>query len=184
MSIFDKIAAAVMPPETAEDRATARANAEALADEGGWLGMVIDHHRRIEAAFAQALGASDPATRTSAVKSLAVLLTAHANAEESVLYPAMADSGEKGDTAMAYQEQAMTKVEMAMLERLDPSSREWRDKLEHIQGAVLHHVYQEESSWLPRLQQELPAEQRAHVDARFTEEFQRYMGDTARSALV
>lgn len=174
MSLFDKLAAKLTPPESEEDRAQARRNAQELASQCPFIADVLDHHRQIESAFAAARSAGDASSRTAAVKRLGALLTAHANAEETVLYPAMADHGEKSHAAMAYQEQAMTKVEMAKLELLEPMSQEWLDKLEHIRGAVAHHVYEEESTWFPELKDAIPAAQHDHVVRRFREEFERY----------
>lgn len=174
MSFIDKIAAAIMPPESDEDRANARSVAEALAGDRDWLAMVLDHHKRIEADFSEASSAPGTAGRLAALKRLAILLTGHSNAEESVIYPALADIGEKTSASMAYEEQAMTKIEMAELEQLDPMSKGWAEKLEHIRGAVAHHVFQEEGHWFPELQQNLSAAARGHLTARFTEEFERY----------
>ncbi|MBC2651871.1 hemerythrin domain-containing protein [Novosphingobium flavum] len=174
MSFLDKLASAIMPPETAEDRDNARRLAQAAAGNGDWLALVIDHHRQIEQHFSRALTAPDAQSRQSALKALQVLLTGHANAEESVLYPALADHGGKAHATMAYEEQAMTKVELALLEPLDPMGKAWREKLEHIQGAVLHHAYEEEGTWFPELQQNLPADERQRLTRRFLEEFDRY----------
>lgn len=176
MSFIDKIAAAIMPPESDEDRRNARRMAETMTAGGDWLSLVLGQHRDIEAAFDQALGASAPAERTAALKHLASLLTAHANAEETALYPMLADIGEKSAAGMAYEEQAMTKIQMAKLERIDPMSTEWREKLEHVRGAVLHHMYEEEGTWFPKLQQHFGTGDRAHAGHRFVEEFGRYAG--------
>ena len=176
MSIFDKVASAVMPPESAEDRAEARRKAEAMAAECPFLADVLDHHRQIEQAFVAGLSANDAVSRTAAVKRLAAILGAHANAEEAVLYPAMADNHEKGHAGMAYQEQAMTKIQLAKLEMIEPMSQEWNDKLEHIQGAVAHHMYEEEGTWFPELIEQIPEAQHQHVIKRFREEFDRYSG--------
>lgn len=181
MSIFDKVAKAIMPPESAEDRAEARRKAEAMAAECPFLADVLDHHRQIEQAFVAGLSANDAASRTAAVKRLASILGAHANAEEAVLYPAMADNDEKAHAAMAYQEQAMTKIELAKLELLEPMSQEWKDKLEHIQGAVAHHMYEEEGTWFPELIDQIPQAQHQHVITRFREEFERYSGGNTGS---
>lgn len=175
MSFLDKIASAVMPPESDEDRANARRVAEAMTSSGDWLSVVLDHHRQIETAFVDAMQQSDASGRHAAVERLAVLLTAHANAEESVLYPELADAGHKAHATMAYEEQAMTKVQMAKLMKLDPMGREWAEKLEHIRGAVLHHMYEEEGTWLPKLQQDLPVGERGRISTRFLEEFDRYV---------
>lgn len=176
MSIFDSIAAKIMPPETADQRAEARRRAEAMCQgPDDWLTLAIDHHRRIERLFEQARSGSDAAARRAASRELATVLTAHANAEESVLYPMLAED-HKGHAAMAYQEQAMTKIEMHKLEMLEPMSREWLDKLEHIQGAVQHHVYEEESEWFGEVREALRGHDEALHARRFREEFERYAG--------
>lgn len=174
MSFLDKIASAIMPPETEGDRANARRVAQSLAGDGDWLAVVLEHHQQIESMFQRALTGADGASRMAALKRLGVLLTGHANAEESVLYPELTEIGEKGHAAMAYQEQAMTKIEMALLEKLDPMSKEWREKLEHVRGAVLHHVYEEEGTWFPQLQQKILPHDRPRLTRRFLEEFDRY----------
>lgn len=179
MSILDKIAAAVMPPESDEDRVAARRSAQALATPGGWLEVVLHQHQQIEAAFLKALDASDAAGRKTALKELAVVLTGHANAEESVLYPALADNGEKAHAGMAFEEQAMTKIQMAKLEMLDPMGKEWRDKLEHVRGAVLHHMYEEEGTWFPELLEKIPESRHVLLTERFLEEFSRYVDSSS-----
>jgi hypothetical protein len=175
MSFLDKLMAKVMPPESEQDRAEARRKAEALAPANGWLAMALDHHRQIEDAFTRARGGMDAAERRQAMKDLALVLTGHAQAEETVLYPALAAHGEKAHTSMAYEEQQMTKVQMHELEQLEPMSIDWIEKLEHIRGAVLHHIYEEEGTWFVELAEKAAAEN-ALLTARFTEEFERYAG--------
>ena len=179
MSIVDKIAAKVMPPESAEDRAEARRKAEAMAAECPFLADVLDHHRQIEQAFVAGLSANDAPSRTAACKRLGMILGAHAAAEEAVLYPAMADNDAKAHASIGYEEQAMVKVQLAKLEMIEPMSQEWRDKLEHIQGAVAHHMYEEEGTWFPELIEAIPPAQHSHVIKRFREEFERFSGGSA-----
>jgi hypothetical protein len=175
MSFLDKLMAKVMPPESEQDRREARQKAEALAADNGWLAMAIEHHRQIEDAFERAHGGIDAAERQQAVKDLALVLTGHSLAEEVVLYPALAEHGEKAHTSMAYEEQQMTKVQMHALEHLAPGSTEWLEKLEHIRGAVLHHIYEEENTWFVELA-EKAASEREVLTQRFAEEFERYAG--------
>jgi hemerythrin superfamily protein len=175
MSFLDRIVAAVTPPESEEKRMAARRKARDEAIVGGWLSLVIDQHEAIENAFAQVHQAQDAETRRAATQRLATLLTGHANAEESILYPEMADSGHKAHASLAYEEQAMTKVQLALLEKIEPMSQDYLDKLEHIRGAVTHHMYQEESDWFPKLQAELPTSRQPHLTRRFSEEVGRYV---------
>lgn len=176
MSVLDRVAAAVTPAASEEDRAEARRRADALAREHGWLQQILAHHRQIEAAFAEGLTASAPQARQKAAKELGMLLTGHSMAEEAVIYPAVSQHDGKGHAAMAYEEQSMAKVQFALLEQIDPMSKEWREKLEHIQGAVQQHVYQEESSWFPEVATSIDTEMSAFLDQRYREEATRYFG--------
>jgi hemerythrin superfamily protein len=176
VSILDKIAAAVTPLVSVEERANARRQAEQLSQGDDWLAQVLNHHRQIETSFDRALNATDAQTRQSAASQLAVILMAHSNAEEAVLYPALVDGSSKAHTTMAYEEQAAAKINMAILESLDPMSQEWRDKLEHVQGAVAQHVYQEESSWFADLVRNVPADKQTQMTKRYAEEFERNSG--------
>ncbi len=182
MSVLDKIAAAVAPPESDEDRANARQIARNAAQPGDWLSTVLDHHLFIDELLDRARDAQGAEERRKAAKELATFVTGHAQAEETVLYPAIEQHGEKGAATMAYSEQAMTKVQFARLEQLDPNSQDWLDKLEHIRGALQHHVFEEEGTWLPRLKQTALEDDQAKLTTRFALEFERYMGTDAARA--
>ena len=176
MSIFDKIVSAVAPLASPEERAEARRRAEAMAQgPDDWLSLALDHHRQIDRLFVQAKTASDVVARRSAFKQLAVVLTGHANAEESVIYPMLAQD-HKAHAAHAYQEQAMAKVEMHLLEMLEPMSQDWLDKLAHIESAVQQHVYEEESELFGEVREAMREGDAAMHSRRFREEFERYCG--------
>jgi hypothetical protein len=174
MSIIDKALGAVTPPESDEARARATQKARAAAGGGDWLSLALDHHDQIRGAFEACRTATPGNARVEAMKALALILNGHSLAEEVVLYPALAKAGEKGHAGMAYSEQTTAKMQMAELERIDPSTEAWLDKLEHIRGAVLHHVYEEENSWFIELKEKY--EDQAFLTARYREEFERYVG--------
>jgi len=176
MSLLDKVLAAVTPTESEEARGAARRKAQAAALPGDWLNMVLDHHRQLEAAFAAVKNARSPLERGSAQRWLGILLTGHANAEESVIYPALALRGEKSEANTGYSEQAAVKMQMAALEVVAPTSEEYLEQLEHIRAAVAHHMYQEEGVWFLSLNERLPAGEQAKLSMRFKEEFERYVG--------
>ena len=183
MSVVDKVVAAVTPPESAESRAEARASARRAAPAGSWLSLVLDHHEALETGFARIRSATDVAGRKTALKSLATLLTGHSIAEEVVLYPALAQAGEKGHATLAYTEQTAAKMQAAALDEMDPLSEDFMDKLGHLQGAVEHHMYEEEHGWFVHLAQSTDVNQ-AKLTARYTEEFDRYMGSDAPRSLA
>jgi hemerythrin superfamily protein len=176
MSIVDKVVAAVTPPESEESRKEARAKARAAASPGDWLGMVLDHHVQIESAFDAVKAANTAATRVAALKTLAVVLTGHSNAEESVLYPALGGAAdEKSHATMAYAQQAGAKMNMGLLENIPPMTQDFLDKLEHIRGAVAHHVYEEEGTWFLELKDKVPSAEQVKLTKRYAEEFNRYV---------
>jgi hypothetical protein len=176
MSALDKMIDAVTPPESDEKRAEAHAKARAAASPGDWLSMILDHHEQLEAAFAMARAAQSAEARKTALKELATLLTGHSIAEEGVIYPALAAVGKGGDADMAYTQQVAAKLQAAALETMDPESEDFVDKLGHLEGAVLHHAFKEESDWLLELKQHAAPEEQARIGRRYKEEFERYMG--------
>ncbi len=176
MSILDQAIAAITPPESEQDRREATAKAEALARPGDWLSQILGHHREIEAQF-ERLRSAAPGSRPTEQKQLALLLTAHSIAEEVSVYPALAADHQVGHAELAYQEQSAAKMELGLLERLDPSSQDYHDKLEHIRGAVLHHIYSEEGTWYPKLAESAHAADQERATMRYAEEYARYMGE-------
>ena len=176
MSVIDTIINAVAPDEDENAHREARIKAKAAARPGDWLSLILRHHEAIESAFAAVKNSTTAASRTAAQRQLAVVLTGHANAEESIIYPAMSRLGGKESATMAYSEQATAKTEMAALETLPPMSQDYLDKLEHIRDAVAHHVYQEENAWLLELKVNSSAQDQAKLAQRYQQEFDRYVG--------
>lgn len=170
MSFLDRIAAAVTPAASDQSRAEARRDIELLALEEPWIAPIVAQHKDIEASFAAAR--STPSRE--AVERLATLLTGHANAEEAVLYPDIADESSKTHAGMAYEEHAMTKIQLAKLKDLPAGSEEWHEKLDHIESAVAQHIYQEEGSWMPDLARDMSPERKARLLQRYNEEYGRY----------
>lgn len=178
MSIVDKAIAAITPPESDEARAEANLKARAAASQGDWLSAALDHHDLIRSAFEECRTATGASGRQAAMKKLALVLNGHSLAEEVVLYPALAKAGEKGHANLAYTEQTTAKMQMAELERIDAGSEAWLDKLEHIRGAVLHHMFEEEGSWFLELREQY--DDQAFLTERFREEYERYTGSAER----
>lgn len=67
-------------------------------------------------------------------------------------------------------------MQMGLLERCDPMSQDFEDKLGHLEGAVQHHVYQEESEWFIDLVDNAPDADHRQIAERYDAEFNRYMG--------
>lgn len=175
MSVIDKVLAAVTPAESEEARRQARERARSSAAPGDWLQVVLEHHLQIEAGFTLVLEATTEAQRLAALKDLAIVLTGHANAEESVLYPALVRAEERGHAMSGYSEQAAVKIQLAQLENLPPSSQEFLARLGQLRNAVAHHMYEEEGRWFLELKSKLPAAEQTGLAGRYLEEFDRYV---------
>jgi hypothetical protein len=182
MSIIDKALGAVTPPESDKSRAKATAEARALATPGDWLSLALDHHDEIRAGFEACRKARSGPMRVRALQALGLVLNGHSLAEEVVLYPAFSKAGHKAATGLAYTEQTTAKMQMAELERIDPTTRDWKDKLEHIRGAVLHHIFEEESTWFPALKADYDDQE--HLSRRFHEEAQRHVVGPAKAVIA
>jgi hypothetical protein len=183
MSLVDKVVAAITPPETEGQRREAREKARAAAGTDDWLALILEQHVQIEGAFIAVKATRDLASRLAAQKELAVLLTGHSNAEEAVIYPALVHFGHKTHGMAGYTEQAGAKANLGELEYLDPMSQDYLDKLEHIRGAVAHHMYEEENERFLDLKN-LTATDQDRLTQRFREEFERYVGGEQASGRV
>ncbi len=177
MSFIDKLASAIAPAASRESRAEARQKAEALGAREQWVGLIVEQHKQIEMLISEAATANGADSRRQALKQFERVLTGHATAEEAVLYPDMAEFGGKTHAGMGYEEHAMTKIQVAKLEKLDPMSDEWGEKIDHIRSALEQHMYQEEGSWMPDLAEKLPHSDRTRLTERFIEEYERYCGE-------
>jgi hypothetical protein len=91
----------------------------------------------------------------------------------------MGGAGEKGHATTGYDEQVEVKMQMAKLEKLNPASQEFLDKVEEIRQAVAHHMYEEEGDWYPELKKNAPTTDQAQLTKRYEEEFKRYVGADA-----
>ena len=182
MSLLDKAIAAITPSESDDDRIQARARARSAAAGSGWLTAILDHHLQIEQAFDAVKAASSATSRRAKQKWLGAVLTAHSIAEESAIYPAMAMTEQKHHSTVAYAEQSAAKVQMAVLDDLEPMSQVYLDRLEHVRGAVAHHVYEEEGNWFPALRGQADPERQGRMTRRYREEFERYMSGDAKAA--
>lgn len=172
MSFIDRIAATLAPSASEEERRERRIGFEKMAEGQLFAEDILRQHKQIEQLFAQARSASGPAAQ-AAVTELSLLLNAHAMAEEAVIYPEVSENSGKTHAGMAYEEHAMTKVQLAELKKLEPGSEQWIEKLDHIESAVQQHIHQEEGSWLPDVIRNAPLEARQRMSIEYRNYFDR-----------
>ncbi|GAB3005370.1 hemerythrin domain-containing protein [Saccharothrix stipae] len=132
--------------------------------------LILADHRKFEELFR---GLRDRGSdRSTLLGELAALLVAHAEAEESEVYPALkrykeVDNAEVDHGAEEHAEghQAL----LALMEVVDTGSDEWEDKLEELVQALNHHVDEEERTILNDARQEVPDERRDELGRLFVE---------------
>ncbi|NUT93417.1 MAG: hemerythrin domain-containing protein [Saccharothrix sp.] len=130
--------------------------------------LILDDHRRFEELFRQLRDRESD--RPTLLGELAALLVAHAEAEESEVYPALkrykrVDDEEVDHGAEEHAEghQAL----LALMEVADTSSEEWESKLEELVEALNHHVDEEERTILNDARSEVPDDRRAELGQAF-----------------
>lgn len=175
MSLLLRLMGSTDTTATEADRRQARSQAMSAAAPGDWLSVVLRHHQQIEAAFQAVAASQDQNDRRIAFSELTRLLTGHCNAEESVLYPALAQCGETRHAEHAYVEQAHTKMHLASLELLVPMSQEFVEELALLRQAVVQHHYEEEAHWFIELLQGTGVEMQRRLGQRVQQEFDRYV---------
>ena len=177
MTVVEKVQniVGITPSYTDEDRNQIRAEARKRVT-AAWFGSVLDHHAKIEEAFAAVKSANTATRRAAAQKDLAVILTGHSIAEEAIIYPFVKLGTSAMDATHAYTEQAVAKVEMVALDEInDKMSSEYMNKLEEIRGSVLHHMIEEERDFFPDLQDKLEPAKNRKITQHYQMEFDRYM---------
>jgi hemerythrin-like domain-containing protein len=109
--------------------------------------LILRDHRTMEDLFRAMRNVE--ADRAAALRSLADLLIAHAQAEEAEVYPALRRyrNVDEEDVEHSVEEHAEgDEALLALLEAGPPGGEEWDEKLEHLVQAVNHHLDEEERS--------------------------------------
>jgi hemerythrin-like domain-containing protein len=131
--------------------------------------LIKNDHRLLEDLFAQLqAGKGD---RQKLVDEITARLTAHAEAEEQQVYPAIkkADPGEADGVDHAYTEHAQAMHLLRKVRNLTGSPH-FDEAVNAFVAAVKHHVDEEESDVLPALQRAVDAATLERLGAAFTED--------------
>jgi len=102
---------------------------------------------------------ADIAERTDVRAQIHAALTAHARAEEEVVYRRVeARSEMRSDTDHAFGEHGKIDAALASLMGTDPADPEFADAVAELKRIVTHHVHDEENELLPKAEQLLGRE--------------------------
>ncbi|MEV0731634.1 alpha/beta hydrolase fold domain-containing protein [Polymorphospora sp. NPDC050346] len=127
--------------------------------------LIADDHAVVERQFQHLeAGRGD---RRVLVDQVSFELALHADAEEIVVYPAMAAAGEPDESEHARQEHHEMKELLVKLHDSQPGEAEFEQTLATLIAAVRHHVAEEEGEFLPRLRQLVGAGRMAELGKEF-----------------
>lgn len=141
------IASRVLPPLMAQAAGAARTAAgrdpfDALARDHREMLALLAKMERTDAALG----------RTQRLLRLKRRLTAHALAEEDIIYPLLREqANEVEDARHLYGEHAEMKVLLRALEQMPPDAPQWGDKVRELRTLVEGHARHEEEIDFPKL---------------------------------
>jgi hemerythrin superfamily protein len=152
---------------------TVLANKVGVPIVAGWLGAsrglqvlddLISDHKAVMAALREMelTTSGEMTTRAKLFVKVKAALTAHALAEETVVYPVLRDvAGEDGLARELYEEHAQMKVYLSELERIGINDMHWAETALRLRSLVEEHARKEEDRAFPSLRQRLGPDQAA-----------------------
>lgn len=127
--------------------------------------LIADDHAVAERQFQHLeAGRGD---RRVLVDQIAFELALHTDAEERVLYPAMAEAGETQEAQEGRDEHTQAAELLVTLSNTEPGEPAFEDALARLIAAVRHHVVEEEDEFLPRFRQAVGPERTAELGPEF-----------------
>jgi hemerythrin superfamily protein len=133
--------------------------------------VIKAQHREVDRLLEEAM--SEGSDRAALLRQVSDLLTPHSEAEESFVYPAIAERAPKQEGEEVHDSLAEHHhIEQLLQELLtgDPEEPGFDGKLAALVGEVRHHVEEEEQDLLPVLAEQASDEDRAAMGARFAEQ--------------
>jgi hemerythrin superfamily protein len=137
--------------------------------------LIMNDHRELERIFDELM--TQPDKRSGLVPVMITLLTAHSRAEESEVYPAAKDAGGSDDVEHSQKEHLEADQLAADVAAADPDSPDFAEKLQKLIDAVKHHVGEEESTVLPGMRENLPADRLDELGQAFLRSRAEHLGD-------
>ena len=124
-------------------------------------------HNKVNVLFAEIMQSDDPQKVQEYFGQLYKDLSAHAEAEEQVVYPAVKPFYGDNDTKELYDEQAEMKQMLDQIKAQSPSSSEFKDKVQQLMDVVMDHVRQEESTMFAAIRDNMNSDQSEQLATQF-----------------
>jgi hemerythrin superfamily protein len=124
-------------------------------------------HNKVNTLFTELLASNDPQKIQEYFGQIYKDLSAHAEAEEEVVYPRVRPFYGENDTQELYDEQAEMKRLLDEIKAISPSSSQFKDKVKQLMDIVGDHVRQEESTMFAAIRNNLNTEQSEQLATEF-----------------
>jgi hemerythrin superfamily protein len=131
------------------------------------LEIIYEDHRKVETLFKEIKKTDDPNKRQEFFGQIFKDLTAHANAEEDVVYPAIREKLPK--TQQLYDEQAEMKQLLEDIKSTSATSPAYMEKIQQLKRMVKEHVNEEESNMFAKFRQVMNEDQLEALAKQFKE---------------
>ncbi len=136
-------------------------------DEMNIQDVIRMDHQKVNVLFTQINGTEDPQKIQEYFGQIYKDLTAHAEAEEEVVYPAVRPFYGEHDTQELYDEQAEMKQILESLKAMSPSASGFKDQINRLKDIVMDHVRQEESTMFTAIRNNCSDEQKEQLATQF-----------------
>ncbi|MER3494502.1 MAG: DNA nickase [Mastigocladus sp. ERB_26_2] len=124
-------------------------------------------HNKVNTLFTELLASNDPQKIQEYFGQIYKDLTAHAVAEEEVVYPRVRPFYGQSDTQELYDEQAEMKRMLEEIKAINPSSSQFKDKVRQLMDAVGDHIRQEESTMFAAIRNNLSSDESEQLATQF-----------------
>lgn len=131
----------------------------------GIRSLIRMDHTKANTLFAEIQNTDDPHKAQEYFGQLYKDLTAHAEAEEQVVYPAMRSYYD--NTQELYDEQAEMKRMLDEIKSTSPSAPEFKDKVRQLAKVVQDHVSEEENDMFPKIRDNFSDDQQEQMATEF-----------------
>jgi hemerythrin superfamily protein len=124
-------------------------------------------HNKVNILFTELLQSNDPQKIQEYFGQIYKDLTAHAEAEEEVVYPRVRSFYGERDTQELYDEQADMKRRLDEIRAINPSNSEFKNQVKQLQDIVMDHVRQEETTMFAAIRNNLSSDQTEQLATQF-----------------
>ncbi|MBE9004707.1 hemerythrin domain-containing protein [Fortiea sp. LEGE XX443] len=124
-------------------------------------------HNKVNILFTELLQSNNPQKIQEYFGQIYKDLTAHAEAEEEVVYPRVRSFYGESDTQELYDEQAEMKRLLEQIKAINSSAPEFKDRVRNLMDIVGDHIRQEESTMFAAIRNNLNTEQTEQLATQF-----------------